>query len=87
MTEELDQNTALIQAALEGVQVTDSDLTGMKVHRWFVIGEFVDDANSTRTLSVFRSPNMTPWQSLGMLEFAAAQERFDLIRPDEDDDD
>ena len=58
--------------AIGGLASTDAHLEGSRATKWIVVVESEWDDGST--LSVFRSEDQRPWDSLGMLRFAILQE-------------
>lgn len=51
---------------------------GLYLNRWLLVTEVVE-ADGDRSLNSFASPDLRAWDSLGMLEFALAQERGALF--------
>ena len=82
-----DSATLLIQAAMEGVARADAALEGSHVTRWYVVSEHDWAEGGGKTLSTFRSNRMTPWDALGLLEFARIVEREHALGGMSDDDD
>jgi hypothetical protein len=78
----------LLQAAIEKIAANDPALNGAIAGRWFVVTEHLwQDGHST--LSTFESPRLTPWDALGLLQFATiTQEQLviDLTAPTQNDD-
>lgn len=61
-----------LQAAIDEVHRLDEHLQGMQPKRWMLVVESEDEEG--RTVSVMRSDDMPPWETLGLLRFATLQE-------------
>jgi hypothetical protein len=78
---------SLLDAAMAGLSHTDPELEGARVTRWYVVAEHEAPADGDRTLSIFRSASIRPWDALGLLEFAKTVEKDNIMFGDSREDD
>jgi hypothetical protein len=76
----------VLKRAVRKVVEADDHLRGSTPERWLLVLE--TDAGERKTLSVFESPGLKPWESLGLLRFATLQEEMRAVGgpPEEGDD-
>ncbi|MDQ3707948.1 MAG: hypothetical protein M3387_01310 [Actinomycetota bacterium] len=89
MTDEIDPVVEVLQPALDQIAERDEALTGGKIRRFYLITEHEWEDGSS-TVSSFRSPEVAPWDSLGLLRFMTIVEEDRVVRggfEEEDDED
>lgn len=77
---------AMLAEAVGRIADTDSSLTGATPTKWLLITEHARPGLG-HTLSVFRSDEQPPWDSLGLLRFATVQEESRALYGGHDDED
>lgn len=79
MTEEIDPVVEVLQPALDQIAERDETLTGGKIRRFYLITEHEWEDGSS-TVSSFRSPEVAPWDALGLLRFMTIVEEDRALR-------
>jgi hypothetical protein len=64
----------LLSAAITGIAQTDPALAGSTPVKWVLVAEHRWDDGEGQTFSVFRSPDLMPWDALGLLQMALIKE-------------
>ncbi len=77
----------MLAEAVARIAATDPALAGAQPTKWLLITEHERAEGAGRTLSVFRSPDQLPWDTLGLLRFASLQEEQSAVYGDDDDED
>ncbi|GAB3887669.1 hypothetical protein [Terrabacter terrigena] len=75
----------LLRRAIEKVTRADDHLKGSRPGKWMLVLE--SEMDDRKTISVFKSAQQKPWDSLGLLRFATLQEELRAYGPGEAEDD
>ncbi|MEO6999456.1 MAG: hypothetical protein ABI112_15350 [Terracoccus sp.] len=75
----------VLKRAIDKVSRVDEHLKGSQPGYWLLILE--SELDDRKTISVFKSGDQKPWDSLGLLRFATLHEELRACGPGEPEDD
>lgn len=75
----------VVQRAINKVSRVDDHLKGSRPGQWMLILE--SELDERKTISVFKSGGLKPWDSLSLLRFATLHEECRAYGPGEPEDD
>ncbi len=75
----------VLRRAIDKVSKVDDHLKGSQPGHWLLVPE--SELDDRKTISVFKSGDQKPWDSLGLLRFATLHEELRAVGPGEPEDD
>ena len=74
-----DQVDQFLDEAVRRLSSIDEELRNSTVKRWLLVAEHEWNDGSGTTASTYHSEKIAPWETLGLLEFAATIERQEVV--------